>query len=185
MKSPRLCDFDYSTPGAYFVTICLNGGDCRFGEVDGDRVVLNDAGLMVADWWNELAHKYRRLRLDEFIVMPNHLHGIVVITDGLDQLSGRGDPMWSPSPPPNLSGMIDWYKTMTTNSYIKGVKARGWPRYDRHLWQRSFYDRVITRERTLELMRRYIQLNPLRWPQDREHPWLREMRARAAGESTT
>lgn len=196
MKSLRLRDFNYSNPGAYFVTICLHHGDSRFGDVLDDRVALNDAGLMAMDWWNELACKYPGVRLDEFIVMPNHLHGIIFITDGLESsrveaaLSGRHDtrveaalrgrPSPTPDTPPNLSRILDWYKTMTTNSYIRGVKALDWPRFDGHLWQRSFYDRIITRERTLELMRQYIQLNPLRWPQDREHPRLREMRAGAS-----
>lgn len=78
-QSIRLRDYDYSQNGAYFVTICCQNKACLFGEIVNGEVRLNDAGKMVEKWWRELANKFPAIELDEFIIMPNHFHGIVVI----------------------------------------------------------------------------------------------------------
>jgi REP element-mobilizing transposase RayT len=84
-RSIRLKGYDYSQAGAYFVTLCAQGRECLFGEVVDGEMRLNDAGHIVAESWQWLATQHDYVELDEWIIMPNHLHGIIVITD-----NGRG-----------------------------------------------------------------------------------------------
>jgi len=76
-RSMRLEGYDYSQEGRYFITICTQGRRCMFGEIIGDRVQLNDAGLVIESWWRKLADKFPIVQTDEYVVMPNHFHGIV------------------------------------------------------------------------------------------------------------
>jgi len=160
-KNIRLPHYDYSKPGAYFVTICTHGSALFFGTIRQGAFLTNPAGSMIHRWWVELERKFSGIRLDEFIVMPNHVHGIMWIESPVG-VTLRGHP--------SLSDVMDWFKTMTTNEYIRGVKTQGWPRFDGHVWQRGFYEHVIRTERTLAAIRRYIVENPLRWELDRENP---------------
>jgi len=78
-RSIRLKGYDYCQPGAFFVTVCIQRRDCLLGHVQETNMVLNDAGTMVARWWMEIHHKFPAVEIDEFIVMPNHFHGIVIV----------------------------------------------------------------------------------------------------------
>jgi putative transposase len=164
-KLSRLPEYDYSQQGAYFVTICVQDRQCWFGEVIDETLRLNPAGLMVKKWWKELDRKFPSIKIDEhYVVMPNHFHGIVFISE----------PSWSnvegghPGPP--LQKVIQWFKTMSTNEYIHGVKEHGWKPFKVQLWQRSFYEQVIRNDESLNRIREYIQTNPQRWDLDRENP---------------
>lgn len=87
--SIRLRDYDYSQPGAYFLTVCTQDRQCLFGEIVDGEMQLNDAGRMIARWWEELPNKFPSAEIDEYVVMPNHSHGIVMIVD-------RGRPVCPP-----------------------------------------------------------------------------------------
>ncbi len=76
-RSIRLKEYDYSQQGAYYVTICVKNREYLFGSIHNREIVLNDAGQMVCKWWNELVHKFNNIELDEFVIMPNHMHGII------------------------------------------------------------------------------------------------------------
>ena len=174
-KRLRLSDFAYSDHHAYFVTICTQGRLCLFGEVAGENVELNAAGLMVEKWWSEFEPKYPRVEVGEFVVMPNHVHGIVWIL-GKDALR-VAEPIVQPGQPSteaaneaSLPRMMQWFKTMTTNAYIRGVKAEGWPAFKEKLWQRSYHERVIRNDRELNGIRQYILDNPRLWAEDEENP---------------
>ncbi len=78
-KSTRLPKYDYSSPGMYYVTMCAQNRECLFGDVINDKIELNDIGEMVAMWWHELENKYPNIKLDKYIIMPNHIHGIIQI----------------------------------------------------------------------------------------------------------
>lgn len=144
-RSIRLKGYDYSQPGAYFVTICTYNRLCLFGDVIDEEINLNDAGRMVWKWWNELDNKYRHIQPDRAVVMPKHFHGIILIHDdshvgvplcvhpNMDKLthtiqndkkgySGRMGQPHRVAPTTTLGGIVDWFKTMTTNAYIRGVK---------------------------------------------------------------
>jgi len=179
-KSPRLSGYDYSQDGAYFVTVCVQGRLYLFGKIVDGNMRLNLAGQMIGKWWRELERKFPSLKIDDYyVVMPNHFHGIVWVPE--EEPCCRPNPIVSPAnsplPPakgghtdPPLQRMVQWFKTMTTNNYIHGVKEYGWQPFKGILWQRSFYDHVIRDEASLNRIREYISTNPLRWDLDRENP---------------
>jgi putative transposase len=170
--APRLESYDYSTPGAYFVTVCVKDGLCVLGNVANEKVDLTEAGKMIQKWWSELESKFPSIELDEYTIMPNHVHGIISIVGAdlcvrpsanLDQKKGAhiGAP---------LQTILQWFKTMATNEYIRGVKQLNWPPFSGKLWQRSYYDHIIRNDNALDKIRRYISQNPAQWEQDHHHP---------------
>jgi putative transposase len=172
-RSTRLKDYDYSREGAYFITICAQNRKSFFGEIIEGEMLLNDAGSMIREWWLRLSDKCQLVETDEYVIMPNHLHGIVLIV-GADQRvrppkNNEGEHVGSPLRP-SLSQVIQWFKTMTTNDYIKGVKNKGWPAFEGRLWQRNYYDHIIRNESELNQIRRYIIDNPEAWELDKYHP---------------
>ena len=150
-KRLRLANYDYSTPGIYLVTICVHHMEHRFGEVHEGQVELNDAGLLVENLWSDISNRHVGVNLDEWIVMPNHLHGIIVPGTVPDAVV------------PPLSRIVGEFKSCTTVHYARGVCAGSFPRFDRSLWQRGFHDRIIRNETSLAKAREYIAANPVRW----------------------
>jgi REP element-mobilizing transposase RayT len=169
-RSIRLRGYDYSQAGAYFITICTQNRTCLFGEIVNDEMVLNDAGKMVLHWYAELENKFSDIQCDEFIYMPNHIHFIVVNTVGADLRvrpdivvdRPKGEHIGSP-----LHVVVQWFKTMTTNAYIQGVKQWGWRRFDGKLWQRNYWEHVVRNESELNSIRAYILNNPAQWASDK------------------
>jgi len=174
-QSIRLKSHDYSSAGAYYVTVCAQNRECMFGKIVNTEMKLNDAGRMVERWWAELNHKFPTVVTDEYIVMPNHFHGIVVIIGYPDPVGAalRGRPHKSGHPhrgAPTLPDIVDWFKTMATNDYIRGIKQRRWPPFQKRLWQRNYYERVIRDDAEIHRVREYIAGNPARWLEDEENP---------------
>ena len=165
-RSPRHIEFDYSQPGAYFITICTKDRICLFGEIQDDTMILNAAGRMVERWLLKVPSKFPVFQDDALIIMPNHLHCVLFNkpNDNTPQLDHKIEAN------PSLSDVIQWLKTMTTNEYIRGVKDLQWNPFRRQLWQRSFYDHVIRNEEELAAFRAYIDQNPLKWSLDKENP---------------
>ena len=174
----RLKDYDYATPGAYFVTVCTNSNQALFGEILNGRMMLNEAGQMLESWWHKIVEKFPGVQLDSHVIMPNHLHGIILIVgadpcvrpgkepeSGAGENAGEGAHMGAP-----LHKIVQWFKTMTTNEYIRGVQELGWRPFDKHMWQRSFYEHVVRRTDKMIRIRKYILNNPLRWEIDRQNP---------------
>lgn len=189
-RSIRLKRYDYSLPGAYFVTIVTQGRLSLFGEVVAAEMHLNDVGRMVETWWLRLPTKFDGILLDGYVIMPNHLHGIVTILEpdiydrdvGADPRVGpknadctdkQGAHMGAP-----LHTVIQWLKTMTTNAYLRGVRQGSWRPLRGKLWQRTFFDHIIRNDDDLFNTRRYIAENPLRWALDEENPANAQLRAR-------
>jgi len=119
-----------------------------------------------------MAGKFQSISLDQFIVMPNHLHGIVIIVGAdpcvrpkMSGADGTGAHTGAP-----LQTIIQWFKTMTTNEYIRAVKEHGWARFEKSLWQRNFYEHIIRNEDDLDDIREYIAYNPSKWATDSENP---------------
>jgi putative transposase len=158
----RLPSYDYSQEGAYFVTVCIKGRKCLLGKIEQGILHLNDAGKMVESWWAKVASKFPSTQIDSFhVVMPNHFHGIIIKTDETPGGGHTGSP---------LQKIVQWFKTMSTNEYIHGVKEYDWPPFKGNLWQRSFYEHVIRNDESLNRIREYIATNPQRWDLDRENP---------------
>ena len=178
-KPSRLASFDYRSPGAYFVTLVTHERACLFGEVDEGTMVLNAAGRMVEDWWLSLPGKFPNVALDAHVVMPNHFHGLVALNADFSVVA---DPRVGPEKSGAHTGaplqrkfvslpeIMRWFKTMTTNAYIRGVRESGWPPFNKHLWQRSYHDRIVRNETELNRLREYIATNPQRWHIDQENP---------------
>jgi putative transposase len=165
-KSLRLQGYDYSSQGAYFFTVVVKKRMCLLGQIVDSCLNLNDAGEMVDKWWRKLEAKFPTVQNDAFVVMPNHVHGIIFLKDS-DKSDGsdKGAHVGAP-----LHKVVQWFKTMTTNEYIHGVKSRGWQPFPGSLWQRSFFEHVIRSEESLNRIREYISTNPQRWDLDVENP---------------
>ncbi len=172
-RSIRLRGYDYTQAGAYFVTLCARDRACLFGEVVNGDVRLSDAGRIVADAWEWLAVQYPYVALDAWVVMPNHLHGIIVMVDGDD--GGRGGSRTAPTgDAPSgtvvvkrkpLGRLIGAFKTVSTKRINE---IRGTP--GATLWQRNYYEHVIRGDADLRRIRAYIADNPARWGRDRNPP---------------
>jgi putative transposase len=165
-RSPRLFRYDYSTPGGYFVTAVTHSRRCLFGSTQ-PPLNLTDAGRMIERVWQTLPSRFEGLSLDEFIVMPNHLHGILFIAGPFAGVTA-------------LQAVMRVFKSQTVVEYSDGVGQYGWPLYEGKLWQRSYHERVIRNADHLDRVREYIVNNPLAWELDRENP-LRKDKGRAQG----
>jgi len=138
------------------VTIVVRDRLCTFGDVRKDTVLLNDAGEMVQRQWRELGVRFEGVDVETFVVMPNHLHGLVSMC-------------FIPNPP-TLGRLVGAFKSMTTRDYAAGAD-RGWWRPMRHgLWQRGYYDHVVRDEADEARVVEYIHANPINWSTDRENP---------------
>ncbi|WP_081981754.1 transposase [Alistipes sp. ZOR0009] len=286
--SIRLKGYDYAQGGLYFISICVQGRDCLLGNVANGVLVPNDAGRMVAGWYDELENKFPSIRCHAMVVMPNHFHCILEIVDGMgldeydnddytikgahvgappheqpgndDDISGMGanvdgtaldecdnddctikgvhvgaPPHEQPRNDDDISGMganvdqtaldecdndddmikgahvgapprgrpigcdgrpetddisgtdvdetfrgthvgvplptvVGWFKTMTTNAYIRGVKNDGWKPFYGKLWQRNYYEHIIRNEKSYHNISEYIVNNPSKWDADKLNP---------------
>ena len=148
-KPMRLEHHDYTTPGAYFVTACTIGRRCLFGEVVEGAMLPNDFGREVEAAWKDLPRYIGKLALDQFVVMPNHVHGILVLDDGA----------------PPLSEVMRAFKTFSAHRVNLQRGSQG-----ASLWQRGFYDHVVRNEADLARIREYIENNPAQWALDEENP---------------
>ena len=130
-------------------------------------MVLNDAGSMVAQVFEEMPGVIPGLGIDPYQIMPNHIHAIFLIEHPVGSgLCAR--PKESEEPKPSLFDIVARFKSLTTNRYIQGVKNLGWPVFERRLWQRSFYEHVIRNERDHQAIVDYIVANPMNWEKDEE-----------------
>jgi putative transposase len=166
-QATRLADFDYSRAGSYFITTCTQNRVCLLSTIVDGGVCLTPSGEMVLHWWVELNRKFApRISTDACVIMPNHIHGVVVISD----LDLQGQFISDEVPTRALPEVMEWFKTMSTNGYFRGVKGQGWPPVDKRLWQRGYHDRIIRSARELNRYRQYIERNPARWEFDKNHP---------------
>ncbi len=152
-RSIRLKNFDYSSPGAYFFTACVEDRRFRFGEVLHGMMVPNKLGTLVWTGWDELKARFGALIFDDFMVMPNHVHGILIIPSDAPAKSGG-----------SLSTVVQALKSKAIHDgALLGESCRG-------LWQRNYYEHVIRDEKELNRLRKYIRQNPLQWHFDHENP---------------
>jgi REP element-mobilizing transposase RayT len=170
-RSLRLRGYNYASPGAYFVTLCTQGRACVFGNIMDAILHRTDAGGMIETAWRELPAFYPGVNIDEFIIMPNHVHGIVVLVGA----APRGRPVSGQAQGPapttvSLSDVVQRFKTITTCRYAIGIRGLRWPSFRGRLWQRGYYERVIRDENEVHRIRRYIQENPAHWATDVENP---------------
>jgi putative transposase len=158
-RSIRWRGWDYGWAGAYFVTLCVQERLCLFGGVVDGEMRLSVAGMVVESWWGTIPARFPRVELDAYVVMPNHVHGILVFKDGDGDDAGLF-----------LGRVVQWFKTTTQSDYRLGVRTEGWEPYAGRLGQRNYYEHVVRDERDLDRIRGYIGENPGRWAMDEENP---------------
>lgn len=181
-RSIRLKGYDYSQQGAYFVTICTHQRNCLFGEIVDGEMKLNTNGEIAKGCWLSLPRHFQNVELDEFVVMPNHLHGIIIIAEEGEALADlnyqkqqkfssqcfapTGDTIKiNGTIPQSLAAIIQNYKSVSTRQINRINKAKG-----NVIWQRNYYERIIRNEEALNNIRQYIITNPINWAEDEENP---------------
>lgn len=152
-RSIRLQGFDYIQSSIYFITICVQDRKCLFGTIDSDRMLLSDSGNLVSEQWLELPPRFPSVILDKFVVMPNHFHGIIYTTE-------------NPVSKPSLSEIVGSFKSIVTHKYIDGVNNKNWEPFNKRLWQRNYYERIVRNDIELQNIQQYIDNNPANWQTD-------------------
>ena len=165
-RSIRLKGYDYTQAGAYFVTVVTYGRECLFGDVvDGD-MVLNENGQIIVEEWVRTADIRPNVSLDVFIVMPNHIHSIIMIADGRGTLQRAPTTERFGQPTSNsIPTIVRLFKSVTTKriNVVRGMPGSA-------VWQGNYYEHIIRDEDDLCRIREYIVNNPLQWEVDRENP---------------
>lgn len=171
-RSIRLQGYDYSAAGAYFVTVCVKNRECLFGEIVDAEMRLNDAGRIVHDTWFALPDHYTGVETETFVVMPNHVHGIIVLNDcdvRADDIDvGAGFKPAHTTTTKRRHGLSEIVRGLKTFSARHINALRQTPGIA--LWQRNYYEHIIRNEDSLDRIRAYIADNPARWACDRENP---------------
>lgn len=155
-NSLRLTEYDYSQPGAYFVTIVTENRTNLFGHMENDQSILNPLGQIAYQVWTDLPNHYHLSSLEALCIMPNHLHGIVVIHPRMPDQGTEKDY--------SLSEIIRCFKTFSARQINRRQNKKGQP-----IWQPRFIDRIIRNEHEYENIKTYILNNPAQWAGDEEN----------------
>jgi putative transposase len=150
-RSIRLNGYDYSRSGAYFITICSYEREYLFGDIVNETMELNTCGYIARSHWQQLSQHHSNIIIDESIVMPNHLHGIIILESSIDNTK-------------SISEIIRGFKTFSAKKINKERGLRSVP-----VWQRNYYDRIIRNELELDRVRQYIINNPRNWDADKNN----------------
>jgi putative transposase len=169
-SSIQLPWYDYSQDGWYFVTMCALGHKCLFGKFVDGQIQLYEYGRIIEKCWKWLAEQYDYIHLDRYMVMPNHLHGIIVIREGGSRTAPTTNNTQKYQSFNNrkhkaLSRLVGAFKTISTKqiNIIRNTPGR-------KLWQRNYYEHIIRNEEELNHVRQYIDDNPINWGTDEENP---------------
>ncbi len=178
-RSIRLRNFDYSSAGAYFITICAHERESVFGNLVDGVMRLNDWGLIVRECWGHLPNHFLHVGLDECIVRPNHIHGIIILNNGLHDVGARfiapefgvkkgamnQNNLGAINRAPTIGEIVRAFKARCTHAINQTRQPPGGS-----VWQRNYYERVIRDDRELNNIRQYIEDNPRKWADDENHP---------------
>lgn len=186
-KPIRISTGKYREPGLYFLTSCSYEKAPLFGSVQEGKLTLNSVGKMISRWWEKLPGKFSRIELRDFIIMPNHFHGIIIIEREEPSDANKEEP-WMDSKreeprllpygsacgegkgvDPSIPRIMQWFKTMSTNEFLRFQKQSCESDSPR-LWQRSYYDHIIRNDADYRRISDYIKNNPGKWMADRFHP---------------
>jgi REP element-mobilizing transposase RayT len=149
-RSIRISEFEYHKEGAYFITICAYQKKCLFGSIHDEKMNLNNIGERIEINWQSIPDHFPNAELNEFVIMPNHMHGIISIVDGSHRTKTIGT-------------IIGRFKSSVTSWVRANTQIH-------HLWQRNYYEHVIRDERDYQRIAAYIDGNPSQWNQDALHP---------------
>jgi REP element-mobilizing transposase RayT len=172
-KSIRLPGYDYAQSGAYFVTLCTHKHRCLFGRIVEEKMVLNHLGHIVQEEWVRSADIRKEIDLDAYVVMPNHIHGIVFIdsyrvaeevNDSFQEKKAHVSQQKGPTKK-SLSSMVAGFKSAVTKRQraLAGQTKES-------VWQRNYYEHIIRNDVEFQMVREYIVTNPISWERDKLHP---------------
>ncbi|MDK1119138.1 MAG: hypothetical protein QGM50_10175 [Anaerolineae bacterium] len=171
-RSIRLKGYDYAQAGAYFVTVVAHQRESTFGQVVDGGMVLNEFGRVVEKWWNQISVHFPNVDTRTFVIMPNHMHGIIVIKENgrgavsaSDGKSAKQGEMTSPPRRRTLGQIVAYFKYQST----KEMNALDGTGTITKFWQRNYYDRIIRDDDELNRIHRYIESNPSMWADDDEN----------------
>ena len=161
-KSPRLKDYDYTESGAYFVTICTQNRLYLFGDVHNSEMVLSKAGEIATERWLALPEHHPHVELDLFVVMPNHMHGILVLTDENPVETALSENNNHRLQSRSLGTIVGSYKSSVTRHIRQAI-----PEYAQQtIWQPRYHDHIIRNPDDLHRLQDYVHYNPARWQAD-------------------
>ena len=166
--SIRLKGYDYSSAGAYFVTMCVHHGKCLLGQINDNEMLLSSFGQTAAECWEDLPNHYPHLILDAFVIMPNHVHGIFILDDphvGAGLKPAPTDATAAPTKRHGLPEIVRAFKTFSARRINSTRNGKGIP-----FWQRNYYEHIIRNERSYLAIRDYIFNNIVNWDKDQLHP---------------
>lgn len=162
-RTLRLPEFDYSQPGAYFVTIVTQDRILLFGEILNGEMILNEVGKSVAELWLSIPEHFSNVELGEYVVMPNHIHGIISINNvGATHASPL--PKSNGPTPGSIGAIVGSFKSAATKMIHKFPNI-----HRKRLWQRNYYEHVIRNERDYQAIYDYILANPVNWEKDNDY----------------
>ena len=176
-RSIRLQGYDYSQAGAYYVTIVAWQRECLFGEVIGGEMKLSKFGLVAKQQWEKLPKRFPNIELGAFVIMPNHMHGIIVIINGRgtagirndhDGESSRRAPTREQFQKPvkgSIPTIVRSYKSAVAYRINLMRRTQGVP-----VWQRNYYEHIIRNEQDLQNITNYVESNPMMWDEDDDNP---------------
>ena len=162
-KLIRLKEYNYALPGEYFVTICTHNHECTLGEILDGEMRLNEIGKIVEKCWKKIPSHFINMELGEFVVMPNHLHGIIIINEQVEHIKTNIHVGVQNFEPLQLGSIIRSYKAAVTRECRHC-------RYQDFRWQRNYYEHIIRSDKELNNIREYIVNNPMQWNVDEENP---------------
>jgi len=188
-RSIRLKGYDYSQAGLYFITICCENRECRFGEIVENEMILNECGMVANNEWVKLSDRFANFELDVFQIMPNHMHGIIVLNnvgagftpaqnDGIvqngntqNEIKNDDDIRAGASPAPTVSDIVGAYKSLVANGCLDIWKSK-WAGVNPaptmgKLWQRNYHEHIIRNEQSYQTISNYIINNPTKWNEDK------------------
>jgi putative transposase len=171
-RSVRLGSWDYAWAWWYFVTVCTEDRACCLGRVDGRGIELSPEGRIVHEQWTAIPQQFPAVDLDVFVIMPNHLHGIIILNDPPHAKDRRG---LINQTPPHASWSLMRQKGISLGKVLRAFKARTTrlirvsvnPGFG---WQRNYYDHILRNDADLHRVRTYMANNPLQWDLDEENP---------------
>ena len=173
-RSIRLKGYDYTSPGGYFITVVTYQRECLFGEIVNGEMRLNEIGKFVEYAWNDLPNHYPNIELGTFCIMPNHVHGIIVIKENNVYIVGAGlrpAPTTHPIKQRGLPEIVRAFKSFSSRHVNEYLKSPGVP-----LWQRNYYEHIIRNDDEWNNIHLYIETTPLygvypiNWATDNEIP---------------
>ncbi len=169
-RSIRLKNYDYSQQGAYFLTICTKNKQCLFGDIKEDKIRLNRLGAIVCECWQVIPEHFSHVELDTFVIMPNHIHGILWIAKSVSD-EYQSSAQYQKVIKGSIPTIVRSFKSVVTKQINQICQQKG----TSLIWQRNYYEKIIRDEKMLDNIREYIINNPANWKLDDDYSASKEI----------